>query len=121
MFFHYLLKLEPNVDKYVFWSETIRLPILFGEFASIIEWFIYYWGGNREDYADRFERANITGTSCLDGVTYGWHHQIFDVEGGRIPRQLLLDLSVRIRNQQDYADLLISDTAESEQCRTPSS
>lgn len=80
----YIVKPERDVDFYINWSTIVDAPLSWGTRAEVE-------ASRVESPADRFERADATGTSSFDGF-FGWDETEFDVENTG-PKGVIVDRS----------------------------
>lgn len=68
---HFILKPEPDSDQYVLWSTITEVPYYVGS-RAMCKTKLLLWGDGPDAAADeRFDRADKTGTSSVDGLD-GW-------------------------------------------------
>lgn len=60
----YIVKVAPDIDLYVYWSTIVDAPTAIGSRDELAEW-LRQRGYAADD--QRFDRADRTGTSSVDG------------------------------------------------------
>lgn len=66
----YIIKPDPDIDRYVAWSSIVDGPVVWGERDAVGDW-LRLWEGPDANSPERFARADANGTSLLDGDD-GW-------------------------------------------------
>lgn len=65
---HYLIKPQRNEDFYVYWSDISECPIVWGSRSELTK---YERNGERPLTGERFDRADLHGTSIPGLIDYG--------------------------------------------------
>lgn len=69
----FIIKPVADRDEYVVWSTVVDHPVECGSRAAFAETYL----DHVEYRADRFERADASGTSAYDVNWFGWDHEEF--------------------------------------------
>lgn len=102
----YIVKGDPSREEYVYWSTVTDAPYAWGSRAELEAELEKINPGRNAAAPERFDRADETGTSSLDGF-YCWDDDtlIYDQQGV-VWRDDLWALCMRLERGEDVADLL---------------
>jgi hypothetical protein len=104
----YIVKVHPDKDEYVYWSTIVDAPLFLGNREDLRGYLLHDAGGSGGEAASpgRFERADKTGTSSMDGF-YDWDDKTFIVEQrGVVKREDLPELARCMSENKPYPHLL---------------
>lgn len=102
---HYIVKIDRDTDLYVNWSTIVDAPGAIGTREGLAD-YLRFTAGEKAADAARFDRADATGTSSIDGF-YGWDEQEFIVEQrGLVKRSDIPQLVAAMENDLGYQHLL---------------
>ena len=102
---HYIVKIDRDTDLYVNWSTIVDAPGAIGTREGLAD-YLRFTACEKAADAARFDRADATGTSSIDGF-YGWDEQEFIVEQrGLVKRSDIPQLVAAMENDLGYQHLL---------------
>jgi hypothetical protein len=115
----YVIKLDPALDLYVYWSTVVEAPLFWGDAAELTEYLVEN-GEKKPEYsrpeiAQRIARANQNGSSAI-GFRFGYWddtHLIYQQEG-MLPRSRLHDFLASFNEEKQTFDTSMLEPFEDE-------
>lgn len=112
----YIVKIDRDTDRYVYWSTIVDAPLFYGNRAEMENYLQTRANHHSPELAgaDRFERANETGTSSVDGF-YDWDDTggfMFE-QRGTVQRSDIPEL-VRLMDESKSYDHLVTPWVDDE-------
>lgn len=104
----YIVKINPEDDLYTYWSTIVDAPLFLGTRAELTDYLLREArdAGVETAADERFERADRTGTSSVDGF-YDWGEKDFIVEQrGVVLRADIPELVRCIQAREPYPHIL---------------
>lgn len=109
----YVIKISRDEDFYVYWSDIVEAPLMWGSRVETEEYLAERPDSDRTDPGERLDRADVRGTSALwpsliDPI-YNWDDPgLIYQQQGVLPRASLKALCERLGEdeQADVSDLL---------------